>query len=168
VNRDFAEMLSALSEAGAEYLLVGAHALAVHGFPRATGDLDLWIRPSPENALRVMAALRRFGAPLHDLTAQDLEQPGMVYQPGLPPRRIDLLTAISGVTFEEAWAARTATVVEGLTLQVLGREELLRNKRATGRPKDLEDVANLEGGAPGGRAPPGRRRRPRAVIKPPR
>lgn len=164
MNRDFAEMLSALSAEGAEFLLVGAHALAVHGFPRATGDLDLWIRPSPENAVRVLAALQRFGAPLLDLTVADLEEPGIVYQIGQPPRRIDLLTAISGVTFEEAWSARVEAVVDGLTFPVLGRDALLRNKRATGRPKDLDDVAKLEGR----HATSSKRRRARVVSRSPR
>ncbi|HMM35235.1 MAG TPA: hypothetical protein PKA62_10955, partial [Thermoanaerobaculia bacterium] len=106
MERDFVEMLSALDAAGAEYLVVGAHALAAHGVPRATGDLDIWVRATPENARRVLAALREFGAPLFDLTANDLSRPGTVFQIGVVPVRIDLLTSISGVGFEEAWAGR--------------------------------------------------------------
>jgi hypothetical protein len=106
LNRDFVEMLSALCEAGAEFLIVGAHALAVHGTPRATGDLDIWVRPAGDNAARVMSALRKFGAPLFDLSEEDLSHPGIVFQIGLPPARIGLLTQISGVQFEDAW--RTA------------------------------------------------------------
>ena len=94
MNRDFVEMLSALFEAGAEFMVVGAHALAVHGTARATGDLDIWVRASPENGQRVLAALRVFGAPLFDLTLEDLSHPGIVFQMGLPPARIDLLTGI--------------------------------------------------------------------------
>ena len=103
LNPDFAEMLRALSAEGVEYLLVGAYAMAAHGVPRATGDIDIWVRPSPENANRVLRALARFGAPLSDLTATDLQRDGTVFQLGVPPRRIDLLTSIDGVTFEDAW-----------------------------------------------------------------
>ena len=144
MNRDFAEMLSELSVQGAEFLVVGAHALAAHGFPRATGDLDIWVRPTPENAQRVMTALRRFRAPLHDLSETDLRTPGVVFQIGLPPCRIDLLTAITGVSFDDAWCHRRLVEVDGITFAVLGRNELIQNKRATGRPKDLADLAALE------------------------
>jgi hypothetical protein len=144
MNQDFAEMLAALSEAGAEYLVVGAHALAVHGRPRATGDLDIWIRPTPENAARVWSALTAFGAPLQDLVPGDLHSPGVVFQIGLPPSRIDLLTAISGVEFDEAWEQRLQVSVAGLSVPTIGREHLIRNKRAAGRPRDLADVAELE------------------------
>ncbi len=144
MERDFVEMLSARSAAGADYLVVGAHALAAHGVPRATGDLDIWVRPTPDNAGRVLEALRCFGAPLFDLTIEDLTRPEVVFQIGVVPVRIDLLTSISGVAFEQAWAGRTHASVEGVSFGVLGREELLRNKRATGRPKDLLDVDTLE------------------------
>lgn len=147
MNRDFDEMLSALSEAGAEYLIVGAHAVAVHGHPRATGDLDVWVRPSPENGSRVMAALRRFGAPLFDLTLEDLSKPGIVFQMGVPPCRIDILTDITGVDFDGAWERRVTAVIEGRPLPFLGRQDLVANKRAAGRPKDLADVDALLGGA---------------------
>lgn len=144
MERDFVEMLSALNAAGADYLVVGAHALAAHGVPRATGDLDLWVRATPDNARRVLEALRSFGAPLFDLSIEDLTRPRVVFQIGVAPVRIDLLTSISGVAFEEAWEGRTHASVEGVTFGVLGREELLRNKRATGRPKDLLDAEALE------------------------
>jgi hypothetical protein len=137
-------MLSALSGAGAEYLVVGAYALAVHGVPRATGDIDLWIRPTPANAPRVLTALARFGAALGDLTERDLVTPGTVFQIGVAPRRIDILTTIDGVEFDEAWNARYVASVEGLDVPVLSRHHLVRNKKATGRPQDLADVARLE------------------------
>ena len=143
MNRDFAEMLSALFEAGADFLIVGAHALAAHGIPRATGDLDIWVRPTAENAARVLSALRRFGAPLHDLSLEDLSRPDVVFQIGLPPYRIDLLTSISGVSFDEAWTGRLVAEVDRQPLPFIGREELLRNKRAAGRPKDIADAAEL-------------------------
>jgi hypothetical protein len=147
VNPDFAEMLSELSAAGVEFLIVGAHALAAHGIPRATGDLDIWIRPTPANAERAFAALARFGAPLTDLTVEDLTREGTVFQIGVPPARIDILTSITGVAFDEAWPRRLVTfVAPKLEAPVLGREDLLRNKRAVGRPQDLADVAWLETG----------------------
>ena len=144
MNRDFVEMLSALSAAGADYLVVGAHAMAAHGVPRATGDLDIWVRASPANAHRVLAALARFGAPLHDLTAEDLTREDLVFQIGVPPARIDLLTSISGVSFDEAWPHRLTVHLDALPVPVLGREEFLKNKRAVGRPKDLADIALME------------------------
>jgi hypothetical protein len=143
MNRDFVEMLSALSEAGVEYLLVGAYALAAYGVPRATGDIVIWVRPSPENAEKVRAALATFGAPLFDLTIDDLSRPGTVFQIGVPPGRIDILTSISGVTFDEAWPRRTSVSLPGVVAPVIGRADFVLNKRATGRPKDLADLALL-------------------------
>ena len=140
MNRDFIEMLSALSEAGAEFLIVGAHALAAHGTPRATGDLDIWINPTSENATRVMAALHAFGAPLADLSIHDLTTPGTVFQIGMVPCRVDLLTTISGVEFDEAWTRRLRIDIEGIEVPVLGRSDFVANKRASGRPKDRSDL----------------------------
>jgi len=144
MNRDFVEMLSVLVEAQAEFLVVGAHALAAHGVPRATGDLDIWVRNSDENADRVLRALENFGAPLHDLTREDLVRPGTVFQIGVPPSRIDILTSISGVGFDEAWPNRLTIDVGKLAVPVLGRREFVTNKRAVGRPRDLSDLELLE------------------------
>lgn len=144
MNRDFDEMLAALSAAGAEFIIVGAHAVAVHGRPRATGDLDIWVRPTSENAARVWQALVAFGAPLAQLTPADLERTDLIFQIGVPPSRIDVLTGISGVTFEEAWPRRVAVPFFGREVAVLGREDLILNKRASGRPRDIADVAELE------------------------
>jgi hypothetical protein len=143
MNRDFVEMLAALHAAGAEYLVVGAHAVAAHGRPRATGDLDLWVRPTGDNARRVYAALQQFGAPLHDLGVADLTSPDLVFQIGVAPARIDILTSISGVSFEEAWASRIAVPIDELEVPVIGRECLKQNKRAAGRPRDLADLSEL-------------------------
>ena len=145
-NVDFLDILQALNEAGAEYVIVGAHAMAVHGVPRATGDLDLLTRPTTENAERVLEALQRFGAPVeqHGVTVADLTRPGTVHQIGLPPRRIDILTQVSGLEFDEVWTSRIEVDVEGLTVHVIGREALVRNKRAAGRDKDLVDLRILE------------------------
>jgi hypothetical protein len=144
MNRDFAEMLSTLNAHGAEYLIVGAHALAVHGHPRATGDIDIWVRPTPVNAAKVWRALARFGAPMRDLTVEDLSRPGVVFQIGVPPCRVDILTQIDGVTFDVAWSRRVETKIGDLTIAALGRADLIANKRAAGRPKDRADLAWLE------------------------
>jgi hypothetical protein len=146
LNRDYNDILSALSAEGAEFLIVGAYALGAHGIPRATGDIDIWVRPTPENATRVMRALKRFGAALLDLTEDDLATADTVFQMGVAPSRIDVMTGISGVTFEQAWPSRLTVAIDGLTVPVIGRDELLRNKAASGRPKDLADLAAL--GAP--------------------
>ena len=145
-GQDFLDMIEALIEANVEFLVVGAHALAVHGVPRATGDLDLWVRPSAANAVRVLEALRAFGAQVeaHGVTEQHFETVDQVYQIGLPPRRIDLLTSISGVDFDEAFRARQEVDVGTMKVPFLGREALVRNKRASGREKDLLDVRLLE------------------------
>lgn len=144
LNPDFKDMLSALCAHKVEFLLVGAYAMAAHGLPRATGDIDIWVRPDAANAALTLEALRDFGAPVGGLTEAELATPGIVFQMGLPPRRIDILTQISGVDFATAYAHRFEIELEGLTISVLGRAELLINKRASGRPKDLADVAWLE------------------------
>ncbi|MCK6573472.1 nucleotidyltransferase family protein [Myxococcota bacterium] len=143
---DTRDLLDAFEDAGVAYIVVGAHALAAHGIPRATGDFDVLVRPDRANATRVLAALRHFGAPVeaHGLEVSDFTRPATVYQMGLPPRRIDVLTSVSGVDFDEAWASRIEAEVDGRRLPVLGRAALLKNKRASGRPKDLLDVAALE------------------------
>jgi hypothetical protein len=146
LNDDFVDLLRALLDARVEFVIVGAHALAAHGLPRATGDIDVLVHSTPENAERVVEALRTFGAPLeaHGVSRADFETTGNVYQVGLPPRRVDLLTSITGVSFEEAAASRIFVDVAGMSLPVLGRAALLKNKRATGRPKDLLDADALE------------------------
>ena len=144
-NDDFVDMLRALVESGTEFLVVGAHALALHGVPRSTGDLDIWVRSTPGNAQRVLGALEAFGAPIqkHGITRADLETQGTVYQIGLPPRRIDLMTGLSGVEFEEAWTSRVEVEIDGRQIPFLGLEILRRNKKATGRDKDLLDLQLL-------------------------
>jgi hypothetical protein len=144
MNRDFAEMLDALSAAGAEFLIVGAHALAAHGHPRATGDLDLWIRATQENAALVWKALLAFGAPLDDLRVEDLSVPDVVFQIGIEPARIDLLTSLTGLNFEDSWQNREIFDIEGRALPFLSRHDLIRNKSALGRPRDLADLDDLE------------------------
>ena len=121
--------------------------MAAHGVPRATGDLDVWISPDGSNPDRVWAALKRFGAPVEQLgvSLEDLRTPGMVVQIGQPPRRIDLLTDVSGLDFGEAWNNRTMHSIGPCAVPFLSRDDLIRNKRASGRPKDVADLAVLEG-----------------------
>ncbi len=144
MNRDLIDLLAAFSGNGVEYLIVGAHALAVHGHVRATKDLDVWVRPSPENAPRVLRALAEFGAPLHGLAEGDLSQPGLIFQIGVPPLRIDVITEIDGVTFESAWPDRVEARFDRLSVPVISRHHLIVNKKATGRLQDLADVERLE------------------------
>ena len=138
--------MQALLDAGARFLVVGAHAMAIHGVPRATGDLDLWISPDHANSERVWQALLAFGAPVGELgvSREDLETPGMVVQIGIPPRRIDLLTEASGLVFDEAWQNRATHRVGSHDVTFLSRQDLVRNKQATGRAKDLADLDVLE------------------------
>lgn len=145
MNPDFRDLLSAFNAQDVEYLVVGAHALAAHGHVRATKDLDVWVRPSAGNAKRVLAALNAFGAPLQDLREDDLAQPGLVFQIGVAPVRVDVITEIEGVEFENAWPDRLETILGGLRVPVLSRHHLIANKRAVGRLQDLADVEWLEG-----------------------
>jgi hypothetical protein len=144
LNSNFKDMLTALNDAEAEYLIIGAYAMAAHGCPRATGDIDIWIRPTPDNAAKVWDALRRFGAPLSRVTVADLHTPETVYQIGLPPQRIDILTSVSGVDFEAAWMERLPIDVEGLAVSVIGLRHLYENKLACGREKDVLDAKILK------------------------
>lgn len=143
MNQDFVDLLRAFIAHDVRFLVVGAYALAVHGRPRATGDLDVWVEPSAENAARVMRALADFGAPLADVRADDFSRPGIVFQMGLPPRRIDVLTELTGLTFAEAWPSRLRAPFGPIELDYLGRDDFIRNKRHIGRPKDLGDVEAL-------------------------
>lgn len=146
MNEDFQDVLAALLPSGARFLVVGAHALAVHGVPRATGALDIWILADPSNAERVRDAVGRFGAPLATRGASpaDLALPGVVLQIGLPPRRIDILTELTGVDLESAWPARVVHRIGALDIPFRDRETLIRHKRATGRLRDLADLERLE------------------------
>jgi hypothetical protein len=146
VNEDFLDLLIELLDGEVRFLVVGAHAMAVHGVPRATGDLDVWVSPEPSNAERVWAAVQRFGAPVGALgvSVEDFRTPGMVVRIGQPPRRIDLLTDVSGLEFDEAWSNRAMHALGGRSVPFLGRAELIRNKRASGRPKDIADLGILE------------------------
>ena len=144
LNSDFRDILCAFCEQEVEFLLVGAYAVAAHGLPRATGDMDLWIRPSSENADRVWEALARFGAPLSNLSKQDFITPGNIVQLGVAPGRIDILTHITGVDYQDADQEKILIEIEGIKVPVIGRSHLIQNKIAVGRPQDKADVARLE------------------------
>jgi hypothetical protein len=151
VNRDFRDLFAALNDAGANFLVVGGYALAVHGHPRFTKDLDVWVRADAGNAPRVWAALDAFGAPMGTLRREDLTAPGIVFQMGLPPNRVDILTGIDGVDFDGAWSNRVESHYGDQRVHIIGREDLIRNKLATGRAQDALDAATLQG--QGGRDP---------------
>lgn len=136
-----------MDRAGVRFLLVGAHAIAAHGIPRATRDIDFWIDPEIENAKRVWSALLRFGAPLSALgiSERDVRTPGMVLQLGVVPNRIDLMTSLSGIDrFAEAWDRRVMTELGDVAVPVLSLEDLRATKRASGRKRDLLDLEMLD------------------------
>lgn len=144
LNPDFKDMLIALKDANVDFLVVGAYAVAAHGYPRATGDLDIWIRADDGTAPRVMRALAAFGAPISELTIADFSAPSIVFQIGVPPGRIDILTTVSGLDFAYAWKNRMQIRLDDIAFDVIGRADLIANKKASGRPKDFADVAALE------------------------
>lgn len=144
LNSDFADLLSALSRERVRYLVVGAYAVMHHTEPRYTKDLDIWVDPTPANAERVMRALKRFGAPLKSTRASDFTNRGLVYQAGVEPVRFDILMAIEGVSFDEAWRGRTRARWGRRVVNVLSPQHLIANKRKVGRPQDRLDVERLE------------------------
>jgi hypothetical protein len=143
LQSDLREFIGLLNSLKVEYLVVGGHAVAFHGHPRFTGDIDFFIRATPENADRVLLALDAFGFGALGITAADLTEPSRVLQLGRPPNRIDILTSISGVEFDSAWASRAPADLDGHAVNFIGIDALLKNKQASGRPKDLADAAKL-------------------------
>lgn len=148
-NRDFVEMFVVFNDHKVDYLVVGAHALAAHGHVRATKDLDIWVRPSGENAPRVFAALAEFGAPLTELAQDDFAEPGLIFQIGVEPVRIDILTQVDGLEFDDAWPDRVTSTFGDVAIAVLSKPHLIQNKRASGRLQDLADIERLEGESDG-------------------
>jgi hypothetical protein len=144
LNEDYSDILHALSDEQVKFLLVGAYAMAAHGYPRATMDIDIWVMPSLENAAAVLRALRRFGAPIHNLTLEDLQKDGTLFQIGVAPRRIDLITAASGLQFRETFERSLSINLEGIEVHIPSVDDLIRNKRASGRTKDIADAEALE------------------------
>ena len=144
LNSDFKDILSNFLAAKVKFLVVGAYALAAHGIPRATGDIDLWIRPDAENAKRVHMALAAFGAPMKDVGVSTFTEPEIVFQIGVEPNRIDILTTIDGISFDDAMSDRIEVHIEGLAIPVLSRRALICNKRASDRAKDRIDLELLD------------------------
>ena len=148
LNRDFKEFVELLAANAVEYLVVGGYALAAHGRPRYTGDLDLWVGADPANIARLLTALTAFGFGSLQLKASDFEAPDALIQLGYPPGRIDLLTGIDGVTFAPCYLRRQTVAVEGTELPIIHIDDFKANKRAAGRPRDLADLASLDPDAP--------------------
>ena len=144
LNPDFKDMLLCLKDEEVEFIIVGAYALAAHGLPRATGDIDIWVNNSPDNAQRIIRALIKFGAPTSNLSEEDFISPGMIVQIGVEPCRIDLLTSIDGVEFNVAWKNKLTISIDDLELHVLSKADLLKNKLAVSRDKDQSDIVWLE------------------------
>ena len=143
MNPHFVEMLRALRDEGVEHLVIGAHALAAHGYVRATLDIDIWVRPSAENAARIWRALERFRAPLTKMKPDDFAEPEVLYQIGVPPSRIDIMTSVTGLEFDAAWSRRIMAAFGDIEVPVLGGQDLRTAKRAAGRLKDLADLEEL-------------------------
>jgi hypothetical protein len=137
-------MLESLLGEKVRFILVGAYALAAHGYPRATGDMDIWVKPNDENSKKIYKALAKFGAPISEIREDEFSQPGIIFQIGVVPRRIDIITKISGVEFDEADADKIVVNIENLKIPVLSIELLIKNKMATGREKDLLDAKLLK------------------------
>ena len=144
LNEDYRDILQALSDEKVKFILVGAYALAAHGYPRATMDIDIWVMPSPDNAEAVLRVLRSFGAPLQNLTQKDLEEDGTVFQIGVAPRRIDIITAATGLKFENTYQNAVLVNIDGIDVHIPSITDLIINKRATGRTKDIADAEALE------------------------
>ena len=144
LNEDYKEMLHALFDEKVKFLLVGAYAMAAHGYPRATMDIDIWVMPSSQNADAVLRALHSFGAPLHNLTKEDLHKEGTIFQIGVAPRRIDIITTLSGLRFEKAYERSLSVNIEEIEIHIPSIDDMILNKRATGRTKDLADAEALE------------------------
>lgn len=140
LNPDFKEMLSCLKEEKADFIIIGAYALAAHGFPRATGDIDIWVGNNPDNARKVLRSLIRFGAPAAHLTEEDFAAPQMVVQIGVEPCRIDIITGIDGVEFREAWENKVCVTIDTMEVFILSKADLLKNKLAANRDKDQGDI----------------------------
>ena len=144
LSKDWREFLELLNSRGVDYVIVGAQSMAFHGRPRHTGDLDILVRPTPDNARLLLTLLNQFGFEQSSFKETDFLQPEQIIQLGRAPSRIDLLTSISGVSTNEAFTSKISAILDGIPVFILGRDALIRNKRAVGRPQDLADLAVLE------------------------
>jgi len=145
LNSDYKELLSIFNEEKVKFILVGAYAMAVHGYPRATMDIDIWVIGELKNSKAVMKALRRFGAPMNDISSEDFQKNDIIFQIGVFPRRVDIITSVDGLEFKEAYERSIDVEIENIKLKVLSKEDLIKNKLASGRTKDLADVETLQG-----------------------
>lgn len=143
-SQDFKEFIELLVKNKAEYLIVGGYAVGIHGHPRYTGDLDIWLNPTLKNAELILKSVNEFGFSSFKLSLQDFTKPGNVIQLGHPPLRIDLLTEIDGVTFKECFGNRKEVTIDGLQVNFIGYNDLLKNKKKSGRPRDIDDIDNLQ------------------------
>lgn len=144
LNEDYKDMLRALADEKASFLLIGAYAMAAHGYLRATVDMDIWVKASPDNAQSVLRAVKRFGAPLDNLTPTDLQKEDTVFQIGVAPRRIDILTGVTGLRFEESFRRSIEVDIDGIPVRIPSLDDLIRNKKASSRTRDLADVEALQ------------------------
>lgn len=143
LNEDYKDILQLFTDNSVKYLVVGAYALGAYGFPRATGDIDLWVLADSENSKKIFRCLAEFGAPVENITEQTFCDKDVIFQIGIVPRRIDIITKISGIDFEQAFANREEFVIDGLRLSFISKQDLITNKLAAGRDKDSVDVKNL-------------------------
>jgi len=144
LNNHYKDILLILSEKKVKFILVGAYAMAAHGYPRSTMDIDIFVKPDPENAFLVLQALETFGAPVENLSLNDLQNEDIIFQIGVAPCRIDIITSIDGIKFDDAYSHSDIIEIEDIPIHVLSIDDLIINKRATGRIKDLADAEVLE------------------------
>ncbi|MBA7704626.1 hypothetical protein ES703_113443 [subsurface metagenome] len=145
LNKDYKEMLQILLDNKVRFLVVGAYAMGAYGYPRATGDFDIWVETSTENSEKIYQSLSEFGAPLSEVTKSTFCEEGIIFQIGVAPRRIDIITKIDGVDFNKAYSDKQEIEVEGIKIPFLSKEDLIKNKESTGREKDQLDAKYLRG-----------------------
>ena len=145
LNKDYKEMLQILLDNKVRFLVVGAYAMGAYGYPRATGDFDIWVEASSENSKIIYQSLLKFGAPISDLTPTTFCEEGIIFQIGVAPRRIDIITKIDGVEFKKAYSDKQEVEIEDIKIPFLSKEDLIKNKESTGREKDILDVKYLRG-----------------------
>ncbi|NEO37535.1 MAG: hypothetical protein F6J90_14850 [Moorea sp. SIOASIH] len=144
LNQDFKEFIQLLKDNQVKYLVIGGYAVAVHGHPRYTKDIDIWIEMSPENAQKMMVALTQFGFGSLGLAAEDFQTPDQIIQLGYPPNRIDLITTPDGIDFETCYQAKIEVIIDDISVNFIDLDNLIKNKQASGRLQDLADVENLQ------------------------
>lgn len=147
LNEDYKEILQNLLSNKVKFLVVGAYAMGAYGYPRATGDFDIWVEASADNSQKIYKSLSEFGAPLCDITKKTFAQKGIIFQIGVSPRRIDIITHIDGIDFQKAYKSRENIKIENLSIPFISKENLIKNKQSTGREKDRLDANYLKNGA---------------------